>query len=107
MISEDWLVESSTVNSIAGEMGDASGKTAAMALAVVEKRPQRPGGCVGGILFQLFDWNRKFAKKKLFSKKLLPPGKSHKIILQFLIFFWDSCNVFCLLITLDIMLNFC
>ncbi|KAI3462548.1 hypothetical protein Pfo_019211 [Paulownia fortunei] len=41
-------------------------------LAVVEKKPQRPGGCVG-IFFQLFDWNRRFAKKKLFSKKLLPP----------------------------------
>ncbi|KAL8532004.1 hypothetical protein ACS0TY_008563 [Phlomoides rotata] len=43
-------------------------------LAVVEKKPptQRPGGCVG-IFFQLFDWNRRLAKKKLFSKKLLPP----------------------------------
>ncbi|KAL1566606.1 hypothetical protein AAHA92_02196 [Salvia divinorum] len=46
--------------------------TAASSLAIVEKKPQRPGGCVG-IFFQLFDWNRRFAKKKLFSKKLLPP----------------------------------
>ncbi|XP_042041850.1 uncharacterized protein LOC121787232 [Salvia splendens] len=44
----------------------------AACLAIVEKKPQRPGGCVG-IFFQLFDWNRRFAKKKLFSKKLLPP----------------------------------
>lgn len=44
----------------------------ASSLAIVEKKPQRPGGCVG-IFFQLFDWNRRFAKKKLFSKKLLPP----------------------------------
>ncbi|KAE9449469.1 hypothetical protein C3L33_18639, partial [Rhododendron williamsianum] len=42
---------------------------------MTEKRPQRPGGCVG-IFFQLFDWNRRFAKKKLFSKKLLTPGRS-------------------------------
>lgn len=45
----------------------------ALSLAIVEKKPQRPGGCVG-IFFQLFDWNRRFAKKNLFSKKLLPPG---------------------------------
>lgn len=54
------------------EMNDILEKTAS-SLAVVEKKPQRPGGCVG-IFFQLFDWNRRFAKKKLFSKKLLPPG---------------------------------
>lgn len=46
---------------------------AAPSLAIVELKPQRPGGCVG-IFFQLFDWNRRFAKKKIFSKKLLPPG---------------------------------
>ncbi|KAL3637801.1 hypothetical protein CASFOL_018249 [Castilleja foliolosa] len=46
-------------------------KTSSSSLAIVEKKPQRPGGCVG-IFFQLFDWNRRFAKKKLFSKKLLP-----------------------------------
>lgn len=28
-----------------------------------------------GIFFQLFDWNRSFAKKNLFSKKLLTPGQ--------------------------------
>jgi hypothetical protein len=43
-------------------------------LAVSEKKSHRPG-CVG-IFFQLFDWNRRFAKKKLFSRKLLPPGRS-------------------------------
>ncbi|KAJ6793414.1 Uncharacterized protein M6B38_236015 [Iris pallida] len=40
-----------------------------MSLAIAEKRPQqRPGSCVG-IFFHLF------SKKKLFSKKLLPPAK--------------------------------
>lgn len=42
--------------------------------AITEKKPQRPGGCVG-IFFQLFDWNRRFAKKKLFPKKLLSPAR--------------------------------
>lgn len=42
-------------------------------LAITEKKPQKPGGCVG-IFFQLFEWKKKLAKKKLFSKKLLPPG---------------------------------
>lgn len=49
-------------------------------MAMVEKRPgqqqqRRVGGCVG-IFFQLLDWNRRLAKKKLFSRKLLPPGKA-------------------------------
>ncbi|CAN4083196.1 unnamed protein product [Withania somnifera] len=44
----------------------------ASSLAITGKKPQRPGGCVG-IFFQLFDWNRRFAKKKLFPKKLLSP----------------------------------
>ncbi|KAK1359961.1 Futsch light chain LC(F) like [Heracleum sosnowskyi] len=44
-------------------------------LAITEKRTQRTsaGGCVG-VFFQLFDWNRRFAKKKLFLSKLLPLG---------------------------------
>ncbi|PHU10996.1 hypothetical protein BC332_17926 [Capsicum chinense] len=37
-----------------------------------ERQPQRPCGCVG-IFFQLFDQNRRFAKK-LFPKKLLSPA---------------------------------
>lgn len=53
-------------------MDDSMEKTTS-SLAIVEKKPQRTGGCVG-IFFQLFDWNRRFSKKKLFSKKLLPPG---------------------------------
>ncbi|KAJ6997845.1 hypothetical protein NC653_014165 [Populus alba x Populus x berolinensis] len=40
-------------------------------LAITKKKAQRPGGFVG-IFFQLFDWNTRFAKKKLFSMKLLP-----------------------------------
>lgn len=52
-------------------MNDSTGETGS-SLAIAEKKTHRPGGCVG-IFFQLFDWNRRFAKKKLFSKKLLPP----------------------------------
>lgn len=52
-------------------MSDAGGSI----LAITEKKTQRAsgGGCVG-IFFQLFDWNRRLAKKKLFSNKLLPLG---------------------------------
>ncbi|XWS75484.1 hypothetical protein CRYUN_Cryun01aG0092800 [Craigia yunnanensis] len=55
-------------------MNEQTEKTAS-ALAITEKKPHRPGGCVG-IFFQLFDWNRRFAKKKLFSRKLLPPART-------------------------------
>ncbi|KAJ9173053.1 hypothetical protein P3X46_016229 [Hevea brasiliensis] len=55
-------------------MNESTGKTTSC-LAITEKRPHRPGGCVG-IFFQLFDWNRRFAKKKLFSKTLLPPARA-------------------------------
>ncbi|CAI0451028.1 unnamed protein product [Linum tenue] len=51
-------------------------------LAVSDKRPNRPGGCVG-IFFQLFDWNRRFAKKKLFSTKLLPPARTKQASKKF------------------------
>ncbi|RWW73471.1 hypothetical protein BHE74_00018659 [Ensete ventricosum] len=47
-----------------------------MSLALTEKRQQqrrRPSECVG-IFLQFLDWNRRLAKKKLFSKKLLPPA---------------------------------
>lgn len=58
-----------------GEMTDTdtTNEKSVSTLAIVDKRPHKPGGCVG-IFFQLFDWNRRFAKKKFFSKKLLPPG---------------------------------
>ncbi|PON42787.1 DnaA initiator-associating protein [Parasponia andersonii] len=49
--------------------------TTTSSVAITEKKTHRPGGCVG-IFFQLFDWNRRFAKKKLFSKTLLPPVRS-------------------------------
>ncbi|KAF2282689.1 hypothetical protein GH714_043706 [Hevea brasiliensis] len=55
-------------------MNESTGKTTSC-LSITEKRPHRPGGCVG-IFFQLFDWNRRFAKKKLFSKTLLPPARA-------------------------------
>lgn len=42
--------------------------------AITEKRPSRLSGCVG-VFFQLFDWNRRFARKKLFSRKSLLAGK--------------------------------
>lgn len=52
------------------EMNDSAAKN----LAITERKvQQKPGGCVG-IFFQLIDWKRKLSKKKLFSKKLLPPG---------------------------------
>lgn len=51
-------------------------------LAIAENRVHKPGGCVG-IFFQLFDWNRRFAKKKLFSKKLLPPARAKQASKKF------------------------
>ncbi|KAE9615643.1 hypothetical protein Lal_00017769 [Lupinus albus] len=54
-------------------MNDSSVKN----LAIIEKKAQKPGGCVG-IVFQLFEWKRKLAKKKLFSKKLLLPAPAKK-----------------------------
>lgn len=57
------------------EMNENPEKSSSSLAIATEKRTHRPGGCVG-IFFQLFDWNRRFAKKKLFSMKLLPPGHS-------------------------------
>lgn len=64
-------------------MNESAGK-AASCLAITEKRqaPTRPGGCVG-IFFQLFDWHRRFAKKKLFSRKLLPPARAKQVSRNF------------------------
>lgn len=62
-------------------MNDTAGNTSSC-LAITEKRPQRPGGCVG-IFFQLFDWNRRLAKKKLFSKKLLPAARAKQASKKF------------------------
>ncbi|XP_039010455.1 uncharacterized protein LOC120139216 [Hibiscus syriacus] len=45
------------------------------AKTITEKKPYRPGGCVG-IFFQLFDWNKRFAKKKFFSRKLLSSART-------------------------------
>ncbi|KAM0057709.1 hypothetical protein Hdeb2414_s0005g00161521 [Helianthus debilis subsp. tardiflorus] len=52
-------------------MTDDSASVTTSCLAIGEKRPRRSGGCVG-IFFQLFDWNRRFSKKKFFPKRLLP-----------------------------------
>lgn len=67
-------------------MNEQTEKTSS-ALAIPEKKPHRPGGCVG-IFFQLFDWNRRFAKKKLFSRKLLPPAPGN-----FFFFPFNICNI--------------
>ncbi|CAL9118498.1 unnamed protein product [Musa textilis] len=51
-----------------------------MSLAIAEKKPhqqRRPGGFVA-IFFQLLDWNRRLAKKKLFSRKSLPSVRASK-----------------------------
>ncbi|XP_010528487.1 PREDICTED: uncharacterized protein LOC104805573 [Tarenaya hassleriana] len=58
---------------MAGEVMETVDRTAPSA-AITEKRANRLGGCVV-IFFQLFDWNRRFAKRKLFSRKSLLPGK--------------------------------
>ncbi|XP_068643528.1 uncharacterized protein [Aristolochia californica] len=57
-------------------------KITASTLAIAEKRPQRTRGCVG-IFFQLFDRNRRSSKKKLFSKKLLPPARLKRVARKF------------------------
>ncbi|CAA7397678.1 unnamed protein product [Spirodela intermedia] len=57
----------------------ASGSNDSLAI-VPDKRPaHRPGGCVG-VLFQFFDWNRRLAKKRFFSRKLLPRDRASKSI---------------------------
>ncbi|KAJ6402694.1 hypothetical protein OIU84_014740 [Salix udensis] len=56
-------------------MNETTGNPAGTCLALTEKKAHRPGGCAG-IFFQLFDWNRRFAKKKLFSRKLLPAARA-------------------------------
>ncbi|MED6217357.1 hypothetical protein PIB30_016980 [Stylosanthes scabra] len=60
-------------------MSDSSStvKNSSSCLAIAEKKAQKPGGC-SGIFFQLFEWKRKLAKKKLFSKKLLPPARAKR-----------------------------
>lgn len=67
-----FLSTESSLKFLGKKMSDNASVTAS-SLAITENKPQRTGGCVG-IFFQLFDWNRRFAKKKLFSKRLLPPG---------------------------------
>ncbi|CAN6445278.1 unnamed protein product [Victoria cruziana] len=46
-------------------------------LTVAEKPRSKPAGCVG-IFFQLFDWNRRFARKKIFSNSFLLGARSKK-----------------------------
>ncbi|KAK9683193.1 hypothetical protein RND81_10G122300 [Saponaria officinalis] len=58
-------------------MNEFSSVKSSSSLAITERKSyiQKTGGCVG-IFFQLFDWNRRFAKKKFFPKKLLTPGRT-------------------------------
>ncbi|MQL74352.1 hypothetical protein Taro_006709 [Colocasia esculenta] len=57
-----------------------SGSNSSSLAMVVDKRPpHRPGGCVG-IFLQLFDWNRRLANRKFFSRKLLPQVRAAKKI---------------------------
>ncbi|XP_074287376.1 uncharacterized protein LOC141612483 [Silene latifolia] len=58
-------------------MSEISSARTSSSLALTERKPQiqRTGGCVG-IFFQLLDWNRRFAKKKFFPKKLLAPART-------------------------------
>lgn len=67
------------------EMNDTSGKTSSCLAITEKKKKQGPGGCIG-LFFQLFDWNGKLSKKKLFSKKLLPPGSSLHTLLTLILF---------------------
>lgn len=67
---------------VVAEMNENTGKDSSCLAITTEKRAHRPGGCVG-IFFQLFDWNRKFAKKKLFSRKLLPPIRAKHVCKKF------------------------
>jgi len=62
-----WLILKESDFWFLGEMND----TERTSLAITKQKAHRPGGC-DGIFFQLFDWNRRFSKKKLFSMKLLP-----------------------------------
>ncbi|XP_050379643.1 uncharacterized protein LOC126796986 [Argentina anserina] len=49
----------------------------ASSLVIPEKPTHRPGGCAG-IFFQLLDWKRRFAKRKLFTQKVLLPSSPAK-----------------------------
>ncbi|GAB2288869.1 hypothetical protein Dimus_023177 [Dionaea muscipula] len=61
----------------------ASASCLAIATASDNQKTQRPGGCVG-IFFQLFDWNRRLAKKKLFPKKLLSLARTKQVSKKFI-----------------------
>ncbi|XP_011622626.1 uncharacterized protein LOC18432163 [Amborella trichopoda] len=62
-------------------MSDTSGK-AISSLTVADKWHHKPGGCVGAF-FQLFDWNRRLSKKKLFSNRLLLPDRTKQLSKKF------------------------
>ncbi|XP_031491161.1 uncharacterized protein LOC116258152 [Nymphaea colorata] len=62
-------------------MGERPGKMLST-LTVAEKPRSKPAGCVG-IFFQLFDWNRRFARKKLFSNRFLLGARPKKASKKF------------------------
>ncbi|CAH9119147.1 unnamed protein product [Cuscuta epithymum] len=60
-------------------MNESGGISASsLAITTTEKKPQRSGGGCVALFFQLFDWNRRLAKKRFFPKKLLPPDRSNQ-----------------------------
>ncbi|KAL8161897.1 hypothetical protein V2J09_013386 [Rumex salicifolius] len=64
-------------------MNDFTAKPSSSALIIAENKGYRPpGGCVG-IFFKLFDWNRRFGKKKHFPKKLVAPARLNQVSKKF------------------------
>ncbi|KAL9261977.1 hypothetical protein AKJ16_DCAP17010 [Drosera capensis] len=70
------------------ERTGSSASTSASCLALVapatSNDKKRAGGCVG-VFFQLFNWNSRFAKKKLFPKKLLPLAGAKQVSKKFIV----------------------
>lgn len=54
-------------------MNDTPGKMLSSLTGGDKHQHPKIGGCVG-VFFQMFDWNKRFAGKKLFSNRLLPAG---------------------------------
>ncbi|KAL9267242.1 hypothetical protein AKJ16_DCAP25712 [Drosera capensis] len=67
------------------ERTSSASEAAGSCLTVADKKAvQKPGGCAG-IFFQLFDWNRRFAKKKFLPKRLLHLARSKQVSKRFIV----------------------